>query len=575
MKNAFSKTENSVKWLWGIALGLTAAKLLAVGLMYAYYCPPLAPLDDDLVFRAAVSITEGSWLGAYGWRTIAKHMGFSVWLAALHVLHIPYAVGGQLLWAAACGFTALAFSPLFKKRWQAPALYLALLFIPSAVAQFTFRVYRDNIFPALCLFVFAGFVGYALRFRGGLLKNALFLAAAGFGLGGAYLCREDGLWLAPFVLAAVFITGFYILREKDLPKKALRLGIFLLPLAIAGAMTAGYCTMNYLFYGRFIVSDFTSKEFKDAYGAMTRINAQDFQLDVSVPLDVREKLYENVPLFAELENDLEGDWIANGYRYSDNGDFRNGAFYWALRECVAKAGYYKDAQTAKNYYTQLAADINALCDSGVLPAGPKRSGTTPPIRPAYIAPTVKEAGRSALFVLTFRGCSPQAEISVGSEEELEAVKQFLYTPYTVTCRQNTNEAYLNPYRKIVYSGFRAVQALYAVLLPLCFLAALCYWASQWVCVFIKKRRPKSLLPLWLMTGLLGMAALRCFMIAFMEVSSFGIGTYAMYLSTVHPLALLFAFLGVSGLLQSRKAPKKESREEAAGALQKEEEEVRS
>ena len=39
----------------------------------------------------------------------------------------------------------------------------------------------------------------------------------------------------------------------------------------------------------------------------------------------------------------------------------------------------------------------------------------------------------------------------------------------------------------------------------------------------------------ILLGLIGMAFLRCAMIGFMEVSSFAIGTYVMYLSTVHPL----------------------------------------
>lgn len=42
----------------------------------------------------------------------------------------------------------------------------------------------------------------------------------------------------------------------------------------------------------------------------------------------------------------------------------------------------------------------------------------------------------------------------------------------------------------------------------------------------------------------GMALLRCAMIAFVEVSSFGIGTSTMYLATVHPLLALYAFVGL-------------------------------
>ena len=44
-------------------------------------------------------------------------------------------------------------------------------------------------------------------------------------------------------------------------------------------------------------------------------------------------------------------------------------------------------------------------------------------------------------------------------------------------------------------------------------------------------------------GLVGMALLRCAMIAFVEVASFNIGTYVMYLSTVHPLLLLYSVTG--------------------------------
>ena len=58
---------------------------------------------------------------------------------------------------------------------------------------------------------------------------------------------------------------------------------------------------------------------------------------------------------------------------------------------------------------------------------------------------------------------------------------------------------------------------------------------------------------WLLLfGILGIALLRCAMIAFVEVSSFGIGTSTMYLATVHPLFSLYAFVSVAAF----GAPKK-------------------
>ena len=64
---------------------------------------------------------------------------------------------------------AFAFSPLWRKkdpeqgRVLTLALFAVLAFLPSSWASYTLRVYRDNIFPALCLYFFAGMAGMALR----------------------------------------------------------------------------------------------------------------------------------------------------------------------------------------------------------------------------------------------------------------------------------------------------------------------------------------------------------------------------------------------------------------------------
>lgn len=60
-------------------------------------------------------------------------------------------------------------------------LYALLAFLPSSWASYTLRVYRDNIFPALCLLFFAGMAGAALR--------AVF-----------YTCQQAPIW--PWLLAS-------------------------------------------------------------------------------------------------------------------------------------------------------------------------------------------------------------------------------------------------------------------------------------------------------------------------------------------------------------------------------------
>ena len=85
-----------------VRLGLT-------GFQQAYTWVGGAPLDDELMFRAAQSISAGQWLGEYDYLTLSKSMFFPVWLAFLNALHISYLLGGAALWCAAALFAAFAF----------------------------------------------------------------------------------------------------------------------------------------------------------------------------------------------------------------------------------------------------------------------------------------------------------------------------------------------------------------------------------------------------------------------------------------------------------------------------------
>ena len=114
-------------WFWLFAAVLTLGRLAAAAFQMGYYTPDLAPLDDTLLYNMAVSITQGSWLGEYGWLTLSKHSFFALWLAALHLLHIPFLVGGQALWAAGCAALACAFAPVLPTRGRRLALYGVLL----------------------------------------------------------------------------------------------------------------------------------------------------------------------------------------------------------------------------------------------------------------------------------------------------------------------------------------------------------------------------------------------------------------------------------------------------------------
>ena len=66
--------------------------------------------------------------------------------------------------------------------------------------------------------------------------------------------------------------------------------------------------------------------------------------------------------FKELEEFLEGK-NAEKHKSKRVNDFQEGYLYWAVREAVYELGYYKDAKTARQYFIDLANEINELCDS--------------------------------------------------------------------------------------------------------------------------------------------------------------------------------------------------------------------
>ena len=288
-----------------IILLAVAFRLVLSYRQYVTIYPPLAPLDDDLMFRAAQSIVSGNWLGEYGYLTISKHMFFALWLAFLHVVKVPYLVGNMALWAAACGVAAAAFAPVLKRRWASLVLFLFLLYNPAASAQYATRIYRDAIFPALCLMFFSAVAAVGMRSRLPVKKWRRWAVLYGASYGCIYLRREDGIWVLPFGAVALVITAGLLVSRQGVRTAAVKTAAMLAPAAISALIIGGYCYMNWQYYGRFIVSDFTSREFKSAYGALTSLEQDNWHPMVSVPEDVRQDVYRAVEMFAPVEQALE------------------------------------------------------------------------------------------------------------------------------------------------------------------------------------------------------------------------------------------------------------------------------
>ena len=217
-------------WLSAALLCLVRIGLTRFQMFYTWVGG--APLDDELMFRAAGYISAGQWLGPYDYLTLSKNMFFAVWLALIHALRLPYLAAGQTLWCMAALAAVMAFAPVLQKRGHRLALLAALVFLPSSMAAYTLRVYRDNIFPALCLLCFAGLCGAALRALTPGKRIWPWALLCGVGLACAALDREDGMaFLLPFAAVGTGIVVFLVVRSRQPIRKAGRLAALPQPFA--------------------------------------------------------------------------------------------------------------------------------------------------------------------------------------------------------------------------------------------------------------------------------------------------------------------------------------------------------
>lgn len=81
LKKLLPKRDLRARWLWVLALALTAVKLGLCSFQLIVASPDLSPIDDTLMFNLAKSISAGNWLGEYDWLTLGKHSFYALWLA--------------------------------------------------------------------------------------------------------------------------------------------------------------------------------------------------------------------------------------------------------------------------------------------------------------------------------------------------------------------------------------------------------------------------------------------------------------------------------------------------------------
>ena len=555
------KRDISAKFLWGLALAAVAVKLILCSQQLFEAVPLASTIDDGLMMRLATSIREGNWLGEYDYLTLGKHSFFALWLAFLNVLHVNFLVGGQLLYAAACLVLLAAVKPLFCINAARGLVFLAVLWLPASWAQFTLRVYRDNIYPALVLLALGGLVGAFCRFAQPAKKAVPYYVVAGAALAAAWLCHEDNALLLPFVGCAAAVYLVFLFTSKTAGQKRAKLALLLLPLALwAGGITA-WKAMNYRYYGRFIVSDFSQGEFADAMGALTRVAPGAQQRYIPIPYQTRQMLYEISPTFALLQPYIETTHNYERYGLAHRSEFMANGIHWMLREAAANAGVYATPETARAFWQAVADEVNAACDAGEVPAGRKHSGVFSPVKAEYILPSLEKFGDEAAELLLFRQTSPRAELSRMPAWQAGQWQGFLHAPFSTAAVAGTAQPYFGGVRAAAYTLLDAVTWCMRVLVwPMLALAVLwlCRYVPRCVRGVRQKAPPADMAGCVLMLGLFLTGLLRLAALAYLFAVSIKLEPASlMYMSpAIAPMMAFLAFAAARWLEETfaEKAP---------------------
>lgn len=416
-------------WLLA-AVVLTAGKLWLTGGQTIFAIGP-AFHDDRLFADLAAHLINGDWLGPYNQFTLAKGPMFPLFIAAVFWIGLPLMLAQQLLYATACAAVTRSLAPWLKGAGRQFALYAVLLWNPMSYdAGNLSRLMRQNLYTPLALFAIAGLIVLFNRRREPARRQVGPAILAGVSLGCFWLTREESVWLLPAVGLLLVGPALSLGRtwRAHWPAQSVAAASLILAAALPLVCVA---SLNLRHYGWFGTVEFQSADFKAAYGALTRLKVGPDLYQVPVTREMREAAYAVSPTFARLRPQLEGPvgdhWSEKALFPAADRQMRGGWFVWALRDAVAAAGFAPDAGTALRYYRQVAAEVNAACDRGLVSARPPRSGFAPVLKPDQFRPLLAGALEYGRYFLFFEGFSAYSPDSIGDYAELKPFRNVVGT----------------------------------------------------------------------------------------------------------------------------------------------------
>ena len=307
------------------------------------------------------------WGSDYSWTAFARPPAYPLFIALVHLLHIPLRLGIELMQMA--GYLALvaALRKAGVPRSICLVSYAVMILHPGSF-QLNSVAMADSLYAAILPLALAGLL---LTLFTAKLMHATW---TGIALAVLWNTREESFLIAPLItiflaialLRQRLVTCSWKLAARYWRKPAgIMLGTLLL-------LNSTINAANYRTFRSFSKSELTASSFRAAYKALLRIKPARDQRFVSVSTDALEKAYSVSPTFAQLKPPLEGDvgrnWQVPTFAALGVHEIGVPWVLWALRDAANSRGVHQSADAANHFYRNVAREINRACDEGRVPS---------------------------------------------------------------------------------------------------------------------------------------------------------------------------------------------------------------
>lgn len=339
--------------------------------------------DEYLMMEQAEQLAAGNYLGPYNYLTLVKGIGFPVFLAFSYKIGIPLLALYGIFYAVVCLIALIPMRRVIKNKPLQLLAFLMLLFCPATLDGGVQLIYRNMlIIPQSVLLVSALMMMYYHASDDKKGKLVLWSLMASFAWVFMWHTREDSIWSVPLLVVAWLAALVVILKtiksklsvKKIFNKLVLgRIAIISLPFVLLFASSQMISLINYQNYGIYTTNQLNKSNYTKAVMAMMRVKPEKEVERVEITRETLQRLYQVSPSLMTLEEFIENDYKnKNGLVMAgdDNGEINEDLITWELLGAANAVGYYKDAQTAENFWLDVYNEINQAIVDGKLETRP-------------------------------------------------------------------------------------------------------------------------------------------------------------------------------------------------------------